>query len=154
MTVAQIAYETTDQPSPQDEAAVDTGLHASNRAAAEIHTIRLLACFARLPSGELIGGAIGRTWGQCCELQQLWVRDEFRLRGVGRQLMARLEAEAIRRGCAQIYLETLSFQAPAFYQRLGFKTACTFAGFPNGITKSIMRRSLAHSGATREPKVE
>jgi GNAT superfamily N-acetyltransferase len=154
MSLKQITYHTTDQPSRQDEATVDAGLHASNRATAEIQTIRPLACFARLASGELIGGAIGRTWGRCCELQQLWVLEEFRRRGVGRQLIAQFEAEAIRRGCGLVYLETLSFQAPSFYQRLGFETAYTFAGFPNGITKSIMRRTLADTGATDEPKVE
>ena len=65
--------------------------------------------------------------------------------------MAQLEADAIRRGCTLVYLETMSFQAPSFYQSLGFEPACTFAGFPNGITKSIMRRSLADlAAAARE----
>lgn len=46
---------------------VDAGLGRSNDAAAPLHDVRHLACFARLPDGDVvggvIGGAVGRTWG-------------------------------------------------------------------------------------------
>lgn len=41
--------------------------------------------------------------------------------GLGRQLMQQAEIEAIKRGCKAAQLDTLSFQAPLFYQKLGFE---------------------------------
>jgi len=52
------------------------------------------------------------------------------------------EATAIERGCRLIYLDTFSFQAPEFYYRLGYETACRLDGFPDGGSKFILRKSL------------
>jgi hypothetical protein len=35
-----------------------------------------------------------------------------------------------------------TFQAPVFYLRLGYEVACEFKGFPNNVSKFIMRKSL------------
>ena len=136
-----IRYEVTDHPAQADLAAIDDALEAFNKAAAELDKVCHLACFARLPDGIIIGGAVARTWGECCELRQVWVDEKHRRHGVGRQLAQRVEAEARVRGCRLIYLETFSFQAPEFYRRLGFESVCEFHGFPDGIIKYIMRKT-------------
>src|SRR5688572_16485420 len=86
-----IAFEQTAHPDRADADAVDAGLHRSNRAAADYSTLRELACFARLPSGALAGGAMARTWGRCCELQQLWVDEPYRRQGIGSRLIEMVE---------------------------------------------------------------
>jgi GNAT superfamily N-acetyltransferase len=145
----QIVWQQTDSPMAADVTAVDDGLELSNRAAAEdLANVRPLACFARLASGELIGGAVARTWGECCELRQLWVDPSHRRRGIGRRLIEMVEQEARRRGCTLIYLETFSFQVPQLYLAVGFTVACEFRGFPGGVVKHIMRKRLA--GEARE----
>ena len=80
----------------------------------------------------LLGGALARWWGTACELQQIWVDEALRRRGIGASLMQQVEATAIEHGCHLIYLDTFSFQAPEFYYRLGYQTACRFDGFPDG----------------------
>jgi GNAT superfamily N-acetyltransferase len=144
----QIVLEQTDSPAAADIEAIDEGLETANRSSAELANVRPLACFARLSSGELIGGAIARTWGECCELRQLWVDPSHRRRGIGRRLVEILEQGARHRGCTLTYLETFSFQAPQFYRSLGFDVACEFRGFPGGVVKYIMRKRLA--GEARE----
>ena len=48
---------------PADEGRlVDSGLGQSNEAAAPLHEVWRLSCFARCADGSVIGGAIGRTW--------------------------------------------------------------------------------------------
>lgn len=138
----ELTFDTTDDPPRPDAATVDQSLDAFNRSAGGIGGVRPLACFARSADGVLLGGAIARTWGQCCELQQLWVNEPHRRHGVGRRLVQLVEAEARRRGCTLLYLETFSFQAPEFYRRLGFEPACEFTGFPEGIVKYVMRKDL------------
>lgn len=119
---------------------VDAGLDAYNGEAAPLHEVQRLSCFARLPSGAVVGGAIGRTWGEACELQQLWVHADHRGHGLGAELLRRFESLATRRGCRVFYLETFNFQAPAFYRRCGYRVATEIRAFPHGIAKFLMMR--------------
>src|SRR5262245_58812543 len=129
-------------PLPADAKLIDDGLEQFNRGAADFTTSLKFACIARLGSGTIVGGALARWWGQCCELQQLWVDERHRSAGLGSRLVRMVEAEASTRGCNVLYLDTFSFQAPAFYLKLGFHVACEFKGFPNGASKFIMSKHL------------
>ena len=139
----QFSWEVTATPAPEEAALIDDRLDSFNAATAPMKDVRPLACFARLPDGKVAGGAIARTWGECCELQQIWVDEPNRRSGIGRRLLQLVEQEARKRGCALLYLETFSFQSPEFYRRLGFESVCELGGFPNGITKHILRKCLA-----------
>jgi GNAT superfamily N-acetyltransferase len=129
-------------PLPSDAKIIDEGLEQFNRGAADFTSSLKFACVARLRSGTVVGGALARWWGQCCELQQLWVDKHHRSAGVGRRLVQMVEAEARARGCAVIYLDTFTFQAPLFYQKLGYEVACEIQGFPNDVSKFVMRKTL------------
>jgi GNAT superfamily N-acetyltransferase len=119
---------------------VDAGLEAANAAAAPLGDVRRLSCLARTPSGQVVGGGVGRTWGLCCELQQLWVHPDYRRQGVGGRIVKEFERHALARGCRTFYLETFSFQAPAFYQALGYQIRCELRGFAPGTVKYLMVR--------------
>lgn len=126
---------------PETEAAlVGDGLDSSNAGAAPLDDVAPLSCFARLPDGSVVGGAIGRTWGICCELQQLWVDPGRRRQGIGADLVKAFEARAAGRGCTTFYLETFSFQAPCLYRSLGYEVALALEGFGPGIVKYTMVR--------------
>jgi GNAT superfamily N-acetyltransferase len=129
---------------PAESALVDQGLGDANDAAAPLHEVQPLSCFARDEAGTVIGGAIGRTWGRCCELQQLWVRADVRRQGIGASLVRAFEARARGRGCSIFYLETFNFQAPAFYRSLGYETAYEHRVYPHGIFKCVM---VKHGGS-------
>ena len=94
------------------------------------------------PGGAVVGGAIGRTWGECCELQQLWVSAELRSTGIGTQLMDVFEQNAHSRGCRLVYLDTFSFQAPNFYQARGYVEMLRTEGFTGGVIKLTMHKRL------------
>ena len=46
--------------------------------------------------------------------------------------MQAMEAEAIRRGCRGAYLDTFSYQARPFYERLGYEVFGTLDDYPAG----------------------
>jgi ribosomal protein S18 acetylase RimI-like enzyme len=56
--------------------------------------------------GRVIAGVYGWTWGRCGELQHLWVDEDHRYRTLATRLLDEAEAEAARRGCAQMVLFT------------------------------------------------
>jgi GNAT superfamily N-acetyltransferase len=70
--------------------------------------------------GELVGGVSGWTWGQAAGVAMTWVREDRRGSGVGQSLMAAFEDEARARGCRHVFVTSFTFQAPQFYQRLGY----------------------------------
>jgi len=136
-------FETHDAAPPEDVRIVDNGLGEANQSAAPINEVMPLTCLARDETGAVIGGAVGRTWGECCELQQLWVSESARQKGIGSALVKRFEARAKERGCRNFHLTTFSFQAPAFYKALGYLPAYEIRGFPAGISKYLMVRTVA-----------
>jgi GNAT superfamily N-acetyltransferase len=140
----ELRWEITDSPTADDLDVVDAGLHLYNLSAADLDAVRPLACFARAASGEVIGGVRARQWGAAVEVQQLWVDERHRRRGVAARLLKMLEQATGERGATVVYLDTFSFQAPEFYQRCGYHTALRIDGFPDGIARHLM---LKHIGA-------
>lgn len=136
-------HETHDALPAEATAAVDRGLDAFNAQAAPLHEVMPLSCFVRDDAGHVVGGAVGRRWGGLCELQQLWVDEPHRGAGLGAALVAAFEQRAIAHGCRVCFLETLSFQAPGFYRRLGYHTVLERADYPHGIRKHYMSKALA-----------
>ena len=137
-----ISITAHDDVPPEAGAIVDAGLGEFNDAAAPLHEVRPLSCFANGPGGEVIGGAVGRTWGPAAEIQQLWVSEAHRRRGVGAKLVRAFESRAVERGCRTLYLETLSFQAPRFYASLGYRVVFELRALPHGVVKFTMLREI------------
>jgi ribosomal protein S18 acetylase RimI-like enzyme/ketosteroid isomerase-like protein len=138
----KIAYTIHDIIPTDAAAIVDTGLGDSNSAAARLEDVQPIACFAHSDTGAVLGGAIGRTWGSCCELLQLWVSPSQRRQGIGARLVKDFEQHAIKRGCTTFYLETFSFQAPLLYRSLGYEVKVELKGYGPGIEKYTMVRTI------------
>jgi GNAT superfamily N-acetyltransferase len=133
---------------PEAESAlIDRGLGDANDAAAPLDEVRPLSCFARTAAGEVIGGAVGRRWGACCELQQLWVEPAHRRRGIGAQLVHAFEERARAHGCSRFYLETFNFQAPGLYRALGYRVAFALNLYPHGFVKYLMVKQRSDAPA-------
>lgn len=130
---------------------VDRGLGDHNAAAAPLHQVQALSAFLKDSDGTVIGGAIGRTWGVCCELQQLWVHEHWRRRGLGLRLLQAFEDRAAQRGCHTFYLETWSFQAPGLYQAAGYEPRHTLEGFGPGLAKHLMVKRRVQADGVLPP---
>jgi GNAT superfamily N-acetyltransferase len=95
------------------------------------------AVFARDSHGTIRGGLTGNIRYGMMYVSVLWVHDHERGKGLGRQLMAMAEAEGLKRGCHISGLSTLSYQAPEFYQKIGYVERSRIEGL--GSDRNITR---------------
>lgn len=93
---------------------------------------------------RVVGGLTGRTHSLRAwfEVSILWVEEEQRGAGLGRALMERGEAEARRRGCLYARLSTSQYQAPGFYEKLGYLCYGKLENCPPGDTSYYYRKDL------------
>jgi ribosomal protein S18 acetylase RimI-like enzyme len=127
---ADLMVET--DPRPEDVRFLREHLNEFNAAATGITDGNFLALFKRAADGSAVAGVFGWTWGETCYLRYLFVSQNMRGQGHGTRLMRAVETEAKCRGCQQIVLETHDFQAPRFYQKLGFTIIGRVENYPRG----------------------
>jgi ribosomal protein S18 acetylase RimI-like enzyme len=141
-----MTYTITLHDDADDSAAlklVDDGIGDYNDAAEpRLGDVRHLSCFARDANGRAVAGAVGRTWGANAELQQIWLPEAIRDRGLGRTLLQAFEEAARKRGCELLYLETWTFQARGFYEKCGYRVALEIDGYASGLSKFTMTKRL------------
>jgi GNAT superfamily N-acetyltransferase len=121
-----------DEPSTADVRALEDGLYRYNVEQTGRDDGRWLAIFVRDIDGRITAGLNGWTWAGWLKVSNLWVRHDLRRKGVGSDLLKAAETEAAARGCTRATLDTYSFQAPDFYQRLGYRIVAAVDDLPAG----------------------
>ena len=139
--MSELAWEHTDTPTPEAIETVESGLRTYNQEAGGIDEARRVAIVVR-DGDDVVAGLFGRTWGTVCEIQVVWVDDGHRGGGVGTRLMREAEEVARERGCDRVVLNTFSFQAPRFYERLGYESFAVVDGFPRDARRHHMQKRL------------
>jgi len=117
---------------PEDIALVRDGLHRYNFDATGFTDVQTVMLFARDHLGSIKGGLLGHVWGGWLHITELWVSEECRRNGLGRQLLTRAEREAWSAGARGAFLSTFDFQAPGFYRRCGYEVYATLPDYPSG----------------------
>jgi len=108
----------------------------------EVKSQKSLAVQVTNDNGETIAGAAGRSFGDWFLLDNLWVSDSLRGQNMGSQLLKNIETAAIQRGCNQVLLDTLNFQAMPFYKKYGYTIEWTQEGYPRTGCKYFMVKKL------------
>ena len=94
------------------------------------------------PNQEVVGGLAGATFYDWFNIDLLWVKEELRGRGYGKRIMELAEEEAKERGAKNALLDTLSFQAPDFYKKLGYQVFGELPDFPPGHKRIYFAKQL------------
>ena len=129
--------------SPNEVDAIEDRLYEFNSRTTGRHDGQGLGFTIRDASGRMIGAAAGYSWANTSELKQLWVDESHRGRGYGRALLNAFVAEASKRGVRRIWVASYDFQAPAMYERAGFKRMAAFEGWPEGHTNVVLCMTLS-----------
>jgi GNAT superfamily N-acetyltransferase len=133
----------TDAPTDADEAVIDGGLADFNAEQAGYRDWRALAVLARDPAtGQTIGGILGRTTLGLLFVDLVYLPTALRGQNIGSRMMGMVEQEAARRGCRSGALITISFQAPGFYERRGWREFGRVPCDPPGTFRVFMSKTL------------
>lgn len=135
--------ELTDAPSEADKALIQTGLIAYNDAMTGIADRRPLAVLVRDPaSGRVVGGLTGRSSLGLLFIDIVFLPESVRRGGIGRKMLAMAEDEGRRRGCTNVMLFTITFQAPDFYRKCGYREFGRIACNPPGTARVFFTKAL------------
>ena len=93
-------------------------------------------------NGNIIGGILGGTYWGWMYVDILWVHENHRYKGIGSKLLLEAEKEAVQRGCHHVHLDTMSWQAPEFYQKHGYEVIGILPDIPNGNQKYLLMKAL------------
>ena len=134
-------FHVEDNPDPLDVELIEEHIRTEASSFKGLGDEVELAIFVR-DSGTIVAGISGWTWGDCCELQSLWVAPHLRGHGLATRLIAAAEAEAATRGCSQTVHFTYDFQAQDLYDRLGYELVGRVENFPTGTDALWYRKRL------------
>lgn len=100
---------------------------------------------------DVHGGLYGKISCNWLFIELLGVSEQVRGQGIGSRLMAMAEDLAREKKCVGIWLDTFDFQAPVFYQKIGFTQFGRLDDYPPGHQRHFFQKRLAPNGtATHE----
>ncbi|WP_315312811.1 GNAT family N-acetyltransferase [Pantoea vagans] len=134
--------EITDNVTAQDLDEVRLALNAFNSKFIDVNMIRSIGVFIRDEQGKKLAGLTGSTTGNWLRIDMLWVSEALRGQGAGSRLIQAAEQEARDRGCRYAQVDTASFQARPFYEKLGYTLRLTLAHYIDHHQRHYLTKEL------------
>lgn len=132
-----------DKRNPLAESVITGGLADYNREKFGRVDTRTLDIQVHDPdSGRIVGGMLGHSSLGLFFLDLFYLPKELRGGGLGSRLISQAEDEARRRGCTAAFVYTVTFQAPEFYERHGYRRFGEIASPPDGATRIFLTKTL------------
>jgi ribosomal protein S18 acetylase RimI-like enzyme len=133
----------TDSPQAGVYEAMTGGLLSYNEAHAGARNYQALAVLVtELKTGRILGGVWAGTSFEYLHIDALYLPETLRGQGLGSELVTMAEKEAQRRRCHAVWLDTFSFQARGFYEKLGYSIFGMLEDYPPGHQRYFMTKSL------------
>ena len=139
----QLSHE--EPPSPLDDDFLGEALGAYNAPFLRDPSYSYFALLVRDEARAIRAGLVGHVYAGWLFVKYLWVHADLRRGGIGSFLMAEAERRAIALGCHSSFVDTFSFQGPAFYPRLGYREFARL-DYPPDHERIFFRKQL-----TQEP---
>ena len=139
-TEIKISY--IDKPEEFAWGIIGRGLSTYNKEKAGDNHFQRLCFVIKESEEEILGGVMAEVYWEWLYIDLLWVKDDLRGQGYGRQLMETVEMKARELGAKNAYLDTFSFQVPGFYETLGYQVFGELQDFPPGQERFFMKKEL------------
>lgn len=90
----------------------------------------------------IAGVVVGQLFWGTLHVKYVFVDESYRGKGLGTRLMEQAIAYGCAHQCPFAFVETMSFQALGFYQKLGFQLEFTRSGYKHGTAFHYLRKDL------------
>lgn len=137
-----LRIERSQNPTDEEEQAILLPLRAYNASKAGVSRQEPIALLVRDDSGEILGGLYARVFYQWMFIELLSVPEQARGQGLGSKLMRMAEDVAREKDCVGVWLDTFDFQAPGFYQKLGYSELGQIVDYPPGHKRLFFQKRL------------
>jgi ribosomal protein S18 acetylase RimI-like enzyme len=108
------------EPESKDKEVMVAGMLTYHESKGHPREVKSFSILIKDPLGKLVGCAMASVLWNGMEITSLWVDEAMRGQGLGQKLMESLEVEGKKRGCSFAYTNTFTWQAPEFYEKLGY----------------------------------
>ena len=98
--------------------------------------------FALIDEIGVEGGLLAQFYWDWLHIEVVAVPVRWRGLGLGRQLVERAEAAAIEAACIGVWVDTYSFQAPEFYEAIGYTPFGRLPNYPKGHERIFYQKIL------------
>jgi len=98
--------------------------------------------FVAINEEKIIGAVVVESFWGALHIKDLYVEDQYRDKKIASNLMQMVFKYASDNKCLFAFVETFSFQAVGFYQKLGFKLEFTRSGYNHGISLHYLCKGL------------
>jgi GNAT superfamily N-acetyltransferase len=133
----------TDTPEAESVRLISAGLEEFNVQQSGTDDRRSLAVLVKDPeTNRVVGGLTGRTSLGLLFVDLFHLPPTLRGLGIGNEVLRRAEDEGRRRGCRTAVVYTISFQAPGFYERNGWRVFGEIPCDPPGTSRVFLTKDL------------
>lgn len=101
-----------------------------------------VAFIARTKNGQFAGAVVGELFWGTFHIKYVYVVKEYRGQKIASELVEKALKYSKENKCSFAFVETMSFQALDFYQKLGFQLEYTRAGYAHGAFFHYLRKDL------------
>lgn len=141
--MTELNFETTvGRPNPKYYKTLSDGMLLYHTKMGHRRTSETVNIFVKDENKKVVGGIIFTVLWNGMEINSLWVNEKYRGQGLGKRLVRTAESEGKIRGCTISYTNTFTWQAPEFYERLGYKVYGKLNNFPPGNTLTYFYKRL------------
>ncbi len=137
------SFTIEDHPVSEDVQILSQGLSAHSLPHTKAPGFQSVASFMRDEKGKIVGGVWGYINWNWLQVALVWLSEDLRGGGYGKQLLLALEDVARGRGCQFAHLDTFSYQARPFYEKLGYEVFATLEDYPPGQQRFFMKKTLS-----------
>lgn len=135
-------FEYKEESIPEDEQVLFDGITDEAMLKKKMDRITPFGIFIKDSHGVVFGGVSGFSCYGCLYVDMLWLKDELRKKGLGKQLMAEAEKIGRERHCTFSTVDTMDWEALPFYEKLGYSIEFVRKGFEKESKMYMLRKEL------------
>lgn len=133
--------EFVDHPTESQLADIEGGLNEYNAGVASVRSVATVQGVF-VESDRVLAGLVAAVYWGKLHIRVLWVHPDHQSKGLGTRLMSWAESRARELGCVSAMVDTMSFQAPEFYDKLGYRQIGLSEGYEGGASRHYFEKKL------------